>query len=178
LRVRDWNDLQHYGNRDGVPWIKLHKAVVTGADFNRLSFIEQRHLILLWCVASDYRGFVPDEPVWVGQRLCVSEPVDLNAFISAGWLVRVSADEALAEFASTKRKQKSLEAVDKKREEKIRGEQTRARTHTRAPAHAHPRARGRHSDFMSKLNRAMEKDHDHDTHTDAIEVEGERLDDE
>jgi hypothetical protein len=65
LRVKNWSDFQHYKDRSPA-WIKLHRTLLDNIDFYKLSDCAGRTLILLWLIASENDGKVPEikEAAW------------------------------------------------------------------------------------------------------------------
>jgi hypothetical protein len=65
LRVKSWSDFQHYKDRSPA-WIKLHRTLLDNIDFYKLSDCAGRTLVLLWLIASENDGRVPEikEAAW------------------------------------------------------------------------------------------------------------------
>lgn len=59
--VSGWAEFQHYRDRS-PPWIKLHRKLLDSMDYNRLSPIAAKCLPLLWLIASEDNGQLPDVP--------------------------------------------------------------------------------------------------------------------
>lgn len=94
LRVKKWEDFQHYRDRDPV-WIKLYGRLLDDADFLALPEAAQGQLVKLWLVASRCRNQIRDDPTFLRfamhtKRLYVDE------LVAGGFLERV-ASETLAE---------------------------------------------------------------------------------
>jgi hypothetical protein len=70
LHVKNWASFQHYRDR-APPWIKLHKGLLDNLDFANLSPLAGKCLPLVWLIASEHNGAVPDVAV-VAFRLRVS----------------------------------------------------------------------------------------------------------
>jgi len=58
-RVRNWVGFQHYKERC-PPWVKLHKTLLDDSDYAALPDKAARYLPLVWLVASEYDGYLPD----------------------------------------------------------------------------------------------------------------------
>lgn len=86
LQVKDFAKHQHYKHRN-PPWIKLHRSVLTDYDFARLHDASKAHLILLWLLASEMDNRIPADPDWLTNRLSLRTPIDLEALVSAGFLI-------------------------------------------------------------------------------------------
>jgi len=87
LRVKNWEEFQHYKDRL-PPWIKLHRELLTDYDFCHLPDETKGHLMMTWLLASQMDGRIPDDARWIAARIGAKKPVNLEALISAGWLVR------------------------------------------------------------------------------------------
>jgi hypothetical protein len=58
--VKDWSEYQHYKDRTSPPWIKLHKKLLDDPDFHDLSGEAVKALMMIWLVASENDGKLPD----------------------------------------------------------------------------------------------------------------------
>ena len=85
LRVKNWNEFQHYGKRN-PPWIKLHRAILDDYAFCSLEDIEKCHLMLLWVYASQNDGKVPYDTVFLERKLSCKN-INLDVYIDAGFLL-------------------------------------------------------------------------------------------
>lgn len=71
LTPKNWKSFQHY--RDRSPgWIKLHRTLLDNVDYYRLSAEAAKALPLLWLLASEKDGIIPDAPE-AGFRLRIDE---------------------------------------------------------------------------------------------------------
>jgi hypothetical protein len=61
LTPKDWATFQHYKDR-APPWIKLHRTLLDNLDYYRLSAEAGKALPLIWLLASEKEGRVPDAP--------------------------------------------------------------------------------------------------------------------
>jgi hypothetical protein len=100
LRVKNWEQFQHYTNRL-PPWIKLHRELLTDYDFCHLPDETKGHLLMTWLLASQMDGRIPDDPVWIAARIGANKPVNLKQLVEGGWLIR----EQVASKPLAKRKQ-------------------------------------------------------------------------
>lgn len=85
MRVKNWQQFQHYKDRN-PPWIKLHRSVLNDRAFMSLSMAERGTLMMLWLLAAENDGVVPDDAEECAWRLRVSE-VDLAALTEKGFLL-------------------------------------------------------------------------------------------
>ncbi len=86
LTIKNWAQYQHYKKRSPA-WIKLHRAIVEDYAFAGLKDKTKAHLMLIWILAAGTEGRVPHDATFIAKRINASESVDLEAMISAGFLV-------------------------------------------------------------------------------------------
>jgi hypothetical protein len=86
LEVKDWKEFQHYKDRDPT-WIKLYRRLLADYAFSRLQDASKAHLVLIWLLASESEGRVPNDPEWIAKRIGATHPLDLNALTDAGFLL-------------------------------------------------------------------------------------------
>jgi uncharacterized phage protein (TIGR02220 family) len=117
LRVRNWEEFQHYKDRN-PPWIKLHRALLDNYEFCSLKDSQKAHLVLIWILASQNDGLVPNDRAFLEKKLsCIG--LDLSVFVQAGFLiVEQFASNALAGDKQSATVTARLE--EKRREEEIR----------------------------------------------------------
>jgi hypothetical protein len=60
LRVKKWDEHQHYTDRD-PPWIKVYNRLLDDYDFLSLAESAQSHLVKLWLLASRTDNKIPYE---------------------------------------------------------------------------------------------------------------------
>ncbi len=84
--VKNFDLYQHYKDRD-PPWIKLHYRILSDYGFGILPDEAKAHLLAIGLLASRCANRVPNDPVWVGNHINATGPVDLAALIAAGWLI-------------------------------------------------------------------------------------------
>jgi len=87
LRVRNFKKFQHYAHRS-PPWIKLHRSALNDYDFTCLQDASKAHAMLLWLLASGCDNAIPDDAQWIARQIHATEPVDIDALVSAGILER------------------------------------------------------------------------------------------
>lgn len=101
LRVKNFDQFQHYRDRT-PPWIKLYNAVLDDYDFACLPDESKWHLIAIWLLASRTENRIPNDAAWIAKRINAENTVDLNVFISGGFLlVEQCASTVLAEGSET-----------------------------------------------------------------------------
>lgn len=86
LRVKNWDEFQHYKDRN-PPWIKLHRALLDDYDFSRLHDASKAHLILIWLLAGQSGGRIPDDLKFLQAKLSLDKQPDLQVLVDAGFLI-------------------------------------------------------------------------------------------
>jgi len=88
LRVKKWENYQHYKNRN-PPWIKLHVKILNDRKFSQLSCTNKGLLVQLWVLASENNGQIPADLSEIRFRLRDKniQIEDLNLLIQQGFLV-------------------------------------------------------------------------------------------
>src|SRR5215469_8864352 len=71
MRIRNWNTFQHYKQRR-PPWIKLYREILDDKEWSALSGEAAKGLIMLWLIASENDGYLPDSKT-LAFRLRISE---------------------------------------------------------------------------------------------------------
>jgi len=71
IRIKGWEKFQHYKNRK-PPWIKLYRDLIDDMEFYALSGDAAKTLVLLWVIASEADGYLPDIKV-LAFRLRITE---------------------------------------------------------------------------------------------------------
>jgi hypothetical protein len=86
FRIRNFERFQHYKDRN-PPWIRLYGGLWRDRAFFRLPDAVKAHLIGLFALAARLDNRIPDDPEWIAHELCASEPIDLGALLTSGFLV-------------------------------------------------------------------------------------------
>jgi hypothetical protein len=76
---------QHYKDRN-PPWIKLHTALLEKYEYQCLQDASKSHLVGLWMLASRLDNKIPNDPVWIAQRIGATSPVNLQPLLDAGFI--------------------------------------------------------------------------------------------
>ena len=87
-KIRNWENYQHFKNGSrNPPWIKLYKDLLNNPEWHELDGDSCKVLIMLWMVASEDHGRLPDLKK-VAFRLRMDES-KLNKVISklSGWVL-------------------------------------------------------------------------------------------
>lgn len=101
LTPKHWDTFQHYRDR-APPWIKLHRGLLDNVDYYRLSAEAGKALPLIWLLASEKDGIVPDAAE-VAFRLRIDEikaQAILTELVERRFLVDAG-DAAPAEHGAT-----------------------------------------------------------------------------
>lgn len=132
LQVRNWKRFQHYRDRSPV-WIKLYCSMLDDYDFAALPDIAKAHLVSIWLLASRNKNRIPNDPVWIKQRIGALESIDLQLFVTRGWLEPYSdASNSLADPEHPASTEKRRGEGEKRREEKKGVDKS-----TKAKQHSH-----------------------------------------
>ena len=92
LRVKNFETFQHYKNKHGKPhWIKLYTGLLEDDEFHELPTTAQRHLIMIWLLASRTGNKLRYDPGWIARRIEAKEDItkDIKILIETGFLVKV-----------------------------------------------------------------------------------------
>ncbi|HZR62990.1 MAG TPA: hypothetical protein VFA80_18750 [Xanthobacteraceae bacterium] len=107
-RVKNWKKFQHFKDRK-PPWIKLYRDLLDDPDWHELSGDEAKALVMIWLVASENDGNLPDtRKLAFRLRIGEREVETLLKYLSH-WLERddieaISFSEALESVGATEEK--------------------------------------------------------------------------
>lgn len=59
IQIKNWDDFQHFKNRDPI-WIKLYRRLLDDKEWHRLDGDSAKCLVMLWLLASEGGGYLPD----------------------------------------------------------------------------------------------------------------------
>ena len=85
LRVKNWEDFQHYKDRT-PPWIKLYNQLLDDFEFSCLQDASKAHLLSIWLLASRTNNKIPNDPRWIGNKINATEAVNIKSLISSGFV--------------------------------------------------------------------------------------------
>lgn len=85
LAVKGWREFQHYKDR-APSWIKLYTKLLTNYEFAQLSDAEKGQLVMIWLLASQYDGSVPNDPKWIASQTNLKGRLAITKFVAEGWL--------------------------------------------------------------------------------------------
>lgn len=85
IKIKNWHKFQHFKDRR-PPWIKLYRELLDDRQFHALSGDDTKSLIMLWLLASENFGKLPDMES-IAFRLRKSEDeIKLTVSRLCGWL--------------------------------------------------------------------------------------------
>lgn len=119
LLVKNWEEFQHYKDRS-PPWIKVHRTLLDDYEFAALPDESKAHLILIWVLASQLKGRVPCDPLFIKQKTGAKKVPNLQILVDAGFLI--VEQDASAVLAERKQDASAVLALARSREER-RGEE-------------------------------------------------------
>jgi hypothetical protein len=59
MRIKDWHKFQHFRDRK-PPWVKLYRGLLDDLEWHELDDKSARVLVMLWLIAAEYEGWLPD----------------------------------------------------------------------------------------------------------------------
>ncbi len=101
LTPKNWKSFQHYKDRSPA-WIKLHRGLLDNVDYYRLSAEAGKALPLLWLLASEKDGIIPDAPE-AAFRLRIAEDSAakiIGELVARGFLVETDYAEPAEQDAT------------------------------------------------------------------------------
>lgn len=84
--VKNWKRFQHYNDRNPA-WIKLHRSLLSDYEFAKLGDSQKAHIILIWLFASTASGRIPNDPIFLKEKLSLKRCPKLGAFAAVGLLI-------------------------------------------------------------------------------------------
>lgn len=87
MKIKNWEKFQHFKDRR-PPWIKLYRDLLDDAEWAELSPPNAKFLIMLWLLASEEKGELPDTKT-IAFRLRMSEK-SVKSIVSelSHWLIQ------------------------------------------------------------------------------------------
>jgi hypothetical protein len=88
LRIKNWAKFQHFKDRR-PPWVKLYRDILDDREWHRLNPSAAKVLVMLWLIASESDGYLPDSEE-LAFRLRIDESEVTTAISNLGqWLEQV-----------------------------------------------------------------------------------------
>lgn len=82
VRMTGWDKWQSYRRDRGTPpWIKVHRNLMSNAEWASLSDSEKGQLVSMWVVAADKGGEIPSDPNILRKVCQLDEAPNINKFI-------------------------------------------------------------------------------------------------
>ena len=134
LRIRNWSKFQHYSQRR-PPWIKLYREILDDPQWHGLSGDSAKGLIMLWLIASEEDGFLPDT-ITLAFRLRISLTRVTTLLSECSHWFEHDASGKLAP-----RKQNAVPETEKRRKEETEKEEMGFRPPTQEEVCAYMRSR-------------------------------------
>lgn len=112
-RIKGWEQFQHFKDRR-PPWIKLYRDLLDDIQWHELSAQSAKILVMLWLIASENDGYLPDTKT-LAFRLRCTEKVLIQAVSELShWLVteiseRYHSDHLETETETEKETEKETE---------------------------------------------------------------------
>jgi hypothetical protein len=95
-RIKGWGEFQHYKDRR-PPWIKLHRTLLDNREYHMLSDGAGKALPLIWIMASDFGGELPDDGT-AAFRLRATEAeyhAVISELVKRGFVEQVATHDAV-----------------------------------------------------------------------------------
>jgi hypothetical protein len=117
IRIKGWEKFQHYKNRK-PPWIKLYRDLIDDMEFYSLSGDAAKTLILLWVIASEADGYLPDITVLafrlrMDSKKCKSLLSELKHYLDSDVLAECLQDATPERERETERETETKEKAPK-----------------------------------------------------------------
>ena len=133
-KIKNWHQFQHFKDRK-PPWIKLYRDLLDDVDWHDLDPKAAKNLVMIWLVASEYDGELPDMKT-LAFRLRVPEN-EAKSIVSklSHWLIQTDIS-AISERYQVD----SLEIETEKETEREVERKRETKRASRLPDTWHPRA--------------------------------------
>lgn len=118
MRIRNWEKFQHYSDSGRrMVWIKLHTKLLDDIAFARLSDRAARVLVMLWMLASEDSGNLPDVDT-IAFRLRLKEKDIMEALAQLSeWLENDSSEPLAGVYQDPSLEESRGEKREEKKEE-------------------------------------------------------------
>lgn len=125
LRVKNWEEFQHYKDRN-PPWIKFHRALLDDFTFCSLADDTKAHLVLIWLLASQSGGRIPEDAKFLGEKIGAKKRPRLDELIRAGFLIpeQSASTSASNEIAEREQHDSATLELARSREERTKAPYT------------------------------------------------------
>lgn len=89
FRVKNFEKFQNYKDGRDQPWIKLQLHYLSSYEFSKIPDSSKAHLLLIFLLAQTVSNKIPFDPSWVAGRIQADTRVDLNLFLSLGFIEEI-----------------------------------------------------------------------------------------
>ena len=148
-KIKNWHQFQHFKDRK-PPWIKLYRDLLDDVDWHDLDPKAAKNLVMIWLVASEYDGELPDMKT-LAFRLRVPEN-EAKSIVSklSHWLIQTDISAISEQYQVD-----SLEIETEKETEREVERKRETKRASRLPDTWHPRA----EDGLDNLELAKFRDY-------------------
>jgi hypothetical protein len=152
-KIKNWHQFQHFKDRK-PPWIKLYRDLLDDVDWHDLDPKAAKNLVMIWLVASEYDGELPDMKT-LAFRLRVPEN-EAKSIVSklSHWLVQTDISVISERYQVDSLEIETETEKEKETEREVKGKRETKRA-TRLPDTWHPRA----EDGLDNLELAKFRDY-------------------
>lgn len=91
LAVKGWAKFQHFKDRK-PPWIKLYRDILDDKEWHRLDAKAAKALVMLWLIASESDGVLPDRETLAFRLRTTETEIDSTLSKLSHWLLRDDID--------------------------------------------------------------------------------------
>jgi hypothetical protein len=85
LRIKGWNKFQHFKDRK-PPWVKLYRDILDDMEWFELDPAAAKILVMLWLIASESDGELPDNKTLAFRLRCTTSHVSDAISKLSHWL--------------------------------------------------------------------------------------------
>lgn len=84
-RIKGWEQFQHFKDRR-PPWIKLYRDILDDIQWHELPAQSAKILVMLWLIASENDGYLPDTKVLAFRLRCTEKVVIQTVSELSHWI--------------------------------------------------------------------------------------------
>jgi len=87
LKIKNWHQFQHFKDRK-PPWIKLYRELLDDIVWHQISGEDAKTLIMLWLIASENDGILPEFPVLAFRLRTTQKSIKSTVSRLSHWLIQ------------------------------------------------------------------------------------------
>jgi hypothetical protein len=87
MKIKNWSKFQHFRDRK-PPWIKLYRDLLDDLDWHNLDPRAAKTLVMLWLIASENEGELPDEETLAFRLRLSLNQVKTDISRLSQWLIQ------------------------------------------------------------------------------------------